>query len=77
MATIYVRTLRRAAEIVGGAEALALQLEVSSADLATWLAGTGTVPQEVFLRAVDIVTAHQISEVSGQHPNLKNTKRPA
>lgn len=79
MPTVYVRTLRRAAQIVGGVEGLAFQLEVNSADLAIWLAGTTAMPQEIFLRAVDIVTAHEISEISGTHPNLKTTaaKGPA
>jgi hypothetical protein len=26
----------------------------------------------VFLRAVDIVTAHQVAEISGGHPDLSN-----
>jgi hypothetical protein len=71
MPTVHARTLRRAAEIVGGVEELAAQLDVPSGDIAEWTQGTKPVPQEVFLRAVDIVTAHQVNEISGKHPTIK------
>lgn len=79
MSNVRARTLRRAADIVGGVEVLAAQLDVRSEDLANWLAGTEPVPEDVFLGAVDIVTAHQVAEISGGYPNLKNTasKGPA
>jgi DNA-binding transcriptional regulator YdaS (Cro superfamily) len=55
LAEVHVRTLRRAAELVGGAQELALRLKVTPSHLALWLAGSETPPAEVFLRAVDIV----------------------
>jgi DNA-binding transcriptional regulator YdaS (Cro superfamily) len=72
MPTVYARTLRRAAEIAGGVQQLGSKLGVSSEDLVYWLQGTKAVPQEIFLRAVDIVVAHDISTISGKHPNVKN-----
>ena len=72
MATVYVRALKRAAQIVGGLEALRTQLKVRTGDLESWLDGTKRVPDEVFLRTVDILSAHDIAEISGRHPNLKN-----
>jgi DNA-binding transcriptional regulator YdaS (Cro superfamily) len=72
MPTVYARTLRRAAEIAGGVQRLGSKLGVSSEDLVYWLQGTKAVPQEIFLRAVDIVVAHDISTISGKHPNVKN-----
>ena len=74
MPTVYARTLRRAAEIVGGVEKLRSELGVHSEDLVHWLQGTKAVPQEIFLRAVDIVVAYDVSTISGKHPNVKNAE---
>ena len=71
MPTVHARTLRRAAEIVGGLEALAAQLDVRDENLKKWLEGQLPVSQEIFLRCVDIVNAHQLDEISGQ--NLNNS----
>jgi DNA-binding transcriptional regulator YdaS (Cro superfamily) len=60
MADVHVATLRRAAQIVGGEQELALQLGVTPSHLALWLAGYDVPPGDVFLRAVDVVVAHQI-----------------
>ena len=72
MPTVRARTLRRAAAIVGEPKALALQFDVKAEELTAWMAGTAAIPEEVFLRAVDIVTAHQVAEISGGHPDLSN-----
>lgn len=72
MPTVRAQTLRRAAAIVGGPDALALQFDVKPEELTAWMAGTAAMPEAVFLRAVDIVTAHQVAEISGAHPNLNN-----
>ena len=58
MAQVHVRTLRRAAELVGGEQALALRLKVTPSHLALWLAGRDVPPADVFLRAVDVVMDH-------------------
>ena len=63
MPNVYSRTLRRAAQIVGGADKLAAQLGVRPTDLALWMQGTGVPPPDVFLQAVDLVTAHGVSEL--------------
>jgi transcriptional regulator with XRE-family HTH domain len=55
MLGVRVKTLRRAAEIVGGEEALALLLGVTPSHLALWLRGAMEPPDRFFLRAVDIV----------------------
>ena len=54
---IVVRTctLRRAAEIVGGRAQLRKCLNVSAICLAAWMAGLDAAPNEVFLKAVDII----------------------
>jgi DNA-binding transcriptional regulator YdaS (Cro superfamily) len=72
MPTVHARTLRRAAQIVGGAKELAAQLGVASDDLVYWLDGTKRVPQEIFLKAVDIVVAYDVKEISSVNtPTLK------
>jgi hypothetical protein len=70
MPTIHARTVQRAAEILGGIEVLAAQLDVRDENLKKWLEGTLAVPQEIFLRCVDIVNAHQLNEISGSHSKL-------
>jgi hypothetical protein len=63
--------LRRAAQIVGVKE-LAAELGVTSDDLVYWMDGTKRVPQPIFLKAVDIVVAHDVKEMSGvKTPTLK------
>jgi hypothetical protein len=52
---VHVRTLMRAAQIVGGAEALAHRLRVTPSHLALWMSGAEPCPPNVFLQAVDLV----------------------
>ena len=52
---VYLRTLRRAAELVGDQELLARRLKVTPSHLALWIQGVETPPTYVFLRAVDVV----------------------
>ena len=74
MPTVHAQTLRRAAEIVGGIPELGTQFGVPAEDLALWINGAKPVPQEIFLRAVDIVTANDVNEISnGDHPSVKIT----
>jgi DNA-binding transcriptional regulator YdaS (Cro superfamily) len=51
-----MRTLQRAADIVGGPEALAQKLRVTPSHLELWLKGLESPGEEIFLRAVDIVS---------------------
>jgi len=62
MPDIYARTLRRAANIVGGVNELAARLNVPREDLVYWMQGTKRAPTRVFLQAVDIVLAADSSE---------------
>jgi DNA-binding transcriptional regulator YdaS (Cro superfamily) len=58
LAQVHVRTLRRAAKLVGGEQELALRLKVTPSHLVLWLAGVQMPPADVFLLAVDIVMDH-------------------
>ncbi|HET7366643.1 MAG TPA: hypothetical protein VFJ70_23965 [Burkholderiales bacterium] len=60
---LYLRTLQRAAEIVGGEQALALHLKVTPSHLALWLKGLEEPTTEAFLRAVDLVSEHAIAQL--------------
>jgi DNA-binding transcriptional regulator YiaG len=56
---LYLRTLRRAAELIGDQEALARRLNVTPSHLALWIQGVEKPPTYVFLRAVDLVSERQ------------------
>lgn len=49
------QTLAKAADIVGGKDALRRRLNVSALLLAVWMSGVERPPIDVFLKAVDIV----------------------
>lgn len=57
---LYLRTLRRAAELVGDQEALARRLRVTPSHLALWIQGVESPPTYVFLRAVDVVSEREL-----------------
>jgi hypothetical protein len=52
---IFMRTLRRAAELVGGEQQLAMELRVTPSHLALWLSGAEQPSIDVFLRAVALI----------------------
>ena len=68
MQTVYARTLKRAAELLGGDERLARYLAVAPSRLALWLAGAEAPPTEVFLNAVDIVTDAALVKLTMRSP---------
>ena len=57
--TVYGRALRRAADILGGKDALRARLHVPIRQLEQWLDGTAMPPTDVFLSAVDIISGPQ------------------
>jgi DNA-binding transcriptional regulator YdaS (Cro superfamily) len=65
---LYLRTLRRAADIVGGEQALAIHLKVTPSHLALWLKGLEQPTTEAFLRAVDLVSAHELAQLPQPPP---------
>jgi hypothetical protein len=54
-ADLYVRTLHRACEKLGGVKVLAGHLKVPPMAVIRWLDGASPVPQSVFLAAVDTI----------------------
>jgi hypothetical protein len=59
---VHVRTLMRAAEIVGGAQELAFKLKVTPSHLSLWMAGLEPCPSQIFLKAVDLVLEKDLAE---------------
>jgi hypothetical protein len=53
--TLRSQTLARAADILGGREALRRRLNVSALVLGMWMSGAEAPPTDAFLKAVDIV----------------------
>jgi DNA-binding transcriptional regulator YiaG len=54
--TAQTRTLRRAVEVVGSPQELAATLDVPPESLAAWLSGDQALPNEIYLRALDVVS---------------------
>lgn len=57
---VYVRTLIRAADIVGGAQELAFRLKVTPSHLSLWMGGLEACPGDIFLKAVDLVLEREV-----------------
>jgi hypothetical protein len=60
--TAYTRTLRRALEVLGSEEVLAVALGASIAEIRAWAAGLADPPPGVFLKAIDIVAHGQLRQ---------------
>ena len=61
-----VRTLERAAQTIGSVADLARHLKVSLADLQRWIEGAVVPPQEIFVKALDVVAAGPFANSSKQ-----------
>jgi hypothetical protein len=72
--TVHARTLKRAAEIVGGEVELARRLKVTTKLLELWMGGVGVPPCDVFLKAADIVGEHDLQEMAKPAPVLSAGK---
>jgi hypothetical protein len=71
---LAVRVLVRAAELAGGFNQLADYLGVSNTKLGLMLSGLAAVPEDIFLRAVDLVAARNLVEMTG-HMSAPDTPR--
>ena len=58
--TPQTRTLKRALQIAGSADALAERLECDAAKLGRWLSGDEPTPAGIYLRALDIVSGNSL-----------------
>ena len=58
---VHARAMRRAAQVLGGVEALRSHLQVSMRDLSRWMAGEARPPDAVFLRVVDLLADEELA----------------
>ena len=61
MLALQQRLLSRAADICGGYNALCVRLRVSEIRLRAWAEGRAKLPEDVFLKAADIVLEDDIA----------------
>jgi hypothetical protein len=54
-ASVYSRTLQKAADLIGGRARLCRHLHVPAAELQKWIDDKAVPPMGVFLRAVDLI----------------------
>jgi hypothetical protein len=54
-ASVYSRTLQKAAELIGGQAKLCRHLRVPAAELQNWIDDKVVPPIGIFLRAVDLI----------------------
>jgi hypothetical protein len=73
---VYVKTLVRAAALVGGEAELAMRLTVPRNELHLWISGANKPPVEVFLMAVDIVMEHDQHKTAPWLPPRAKVKTP-
>ncbi len=66
--SVYMRTLARAAEVIGGFEALAAYLDVRPIYLHAWINGTLETPTDVFLKVVDLLMYEHFALADKQRP---------
>jgi hypothetical protein len=58
---VYMLALHRAAQNLGGVEALRAYLGVPMSDLCSWIEGERPVPSALFFRVVDLLAEAEIS----------------
>jgi hypothetical protein len=56
-ASVYSRTLQKAAELIGGQQKLCRYLRVPAADMQRWIDDKKVPPTGIFLRVVDLIIA--------------------
>jgi hypothetical protein len=59
--TLQLAVLHRAANIVGGIDALSARLRLNRGVMQYWREGRGKMPEEVFLQLVDIVLKDDVA----------------
>jgi hypothetical protein len=67
-ATVYSRTLRRAAELMGGRKKLARYLRAPLSELEKWIADEAMPPTGIFLKAVDYLLDETVPPQGGSEP---------
>lgn len=66
MQTLHSLAVQRAAAILGGEPALAVNLGVTEAAIALWLQGTAVPPTKVFLQITEIIGEQSLCDLSNR-----------
>lgn len=66
MGRIYSRALQRAAELLGGRQALCAYLQVPAAELHRWIESADAPPAGIFLRVVDLIVEESAAREAGE-----------
>jgi len=66
--------MRRAAQILGGVEALRARLQVSMTQLRGWMSGEVRPPDAVFLKVVDLLSDQELARIKhGRDPGTASS----
>ena len=63
---VHAKALERAASILGGEETLRAALQAEPTAFERWKSGEEEMPQEVFLRIVDIIVDTEVRSLHGK-----------
>lgn len=74
--SLHRRAMHRAAELLGGEEALAAVLEVNAHAVTRWIDGSLRISERVFLKVVDIVLDQEIKALRAAPPASAAGERP-
>ena len=78
MQSITARLLGRAAELVGGREALCHELQVPGTELDLWMAGARPMPRSLFLKVADLLldeaATPNVTKTEGAQPSAAATQ---
>lgn len=69
VASVHSRTLRKAAELLGGVSKLSRRLRVPSSELIEWMDDKAEPPGWVFLKAVDILLEETLPPAESEPPD--------
>jgi hypothetical protein len=64
---VHMQALRRAADILGGPTQLRDHLKVSALVLTLWMSGALAMPNDAFLKVVDLIVERDISDLKSKH----------
>lgn len=63
---LRLRTLARAAELLGGEKPLAIYLELPPVAVEFMIAGKTPIPERVFLQVVDLIVEQDVGQLTGR-----------
>ena len=65
---VHVRTLEKAAHVLGGQAELAAYLHVTRAELAAWMEAKKTLPTSIFITVVDVIASGPVVTGAAENP---------